>query len=126
MPGSFKPSSDRVDADRIGRMGGRRQREPSVNSQIARRLRGFRGRKAKRFGGPAGAFTARERVVVKALVSRHKPGKARGSLARHVTYLGRESASADGKRGVFYDAARDGVDAKQEAVQWRRTGITSA
>jgi type IV secretory pathway VirD2 relaxase len=118
MPGSFKQSSDRVDADRIGRMGGRRQREPSVNSQIARRLRGFRGRKAKRFGGPASAFGARQRVVVKALVSRHKPGKARGSLARHVTYLGRESASADGKRGVFYDAARDGVDAKQEAVQW--------
>jgi type IV secretory pathway VirD2 relaxase len=99
-------------------MGGRRQREPSVNSQIARRLRGFRGRKAKRFGGPADAFGARQRVVVKALVSRHKPGKARGSLARHVTYLGRESASADGKRGVFYDAARDGVDAKQEAIQW--------
>jgi hypothetical protein len=60
----------------------------------------------------------RQRVVVKAHVSRHKPGKARGSLARHVSYLGRESASADGKHGVFYDAARDGVDAKQEAVQW--------
>ena len=54
----------------------------------------------------------RQRVVVKAHVSRHKPGKARGSLARHVSYLGRESASADGKHGVFYDAARDGVDAK--------------
>jgi type IV secretory pathway VirD2 relaxase len=60
----------------------------------------------------------RQRVVIKAHVSRHKPGKARGSLARHVSYLGRESASADGKHGVFYDAAREGVDAKQEAVQW--------
>ncbi|MGD0461650.1 MAG: DUF3363 domain-containing protein [Tepidisphaeraceae bacterium] len=60
----------------------------------------------------------RQRVVVKAHVSRHKPGKARGTLARHLSYLGRESASADGKHGIFYDATRDAVDAKQEAVQW--------
>jgi type IV secretory pathway VirD2 relaxase len=120
MPRRIRQSADRVDSDRIGRMDARRHREPSVNSQIARRLRGFKGGKTKRFGGAAGfsSHGARQRVVVKALVSRHKAGNSRGSLTRHVSYLGRESASPDGKRGVFYDAASEGVNAKQEAAQW--------
>jgi type IV secretory pathway VirD2 relaxase len=57
-------------------------------------------------------------VVVKAHVSRHQPGKARGSLSRHVSYLGRESASLDGKHGVFYDAMQDKVKGRQEALSW--------
>jgi type IV secretory pathway VirD2 relaxase len=99
-------------------MGGSRRKERSVNSELARRLRGFKGRTRKYASGGSGGRGMRQRVVVKAHVSRHKPGKARGSLARHVSYLGRESASADGKHGVFYDANREGVDARQEAVQW--------
>jgi type IV secretory pathway VirD2 relaxase len=99
-------------------MGGSRRKERSVNSELARRLRGFKGRTRKYLSGGSAGRGMRQRVVVKAHVSRHKPGKARGSLARHVSYLGRESASADGKHGVFYDAAREGVDARQEAVQW--------
>jgi type IV secretory pathway VirD2 relaxase len=63
-------------------------------------------------------YGRKQRVVVKAHVSRHRAGKAQGSLGRHVSYLGRESASADGKHGVFYDAARESVNARQEAVQW--------
>lgn len=110
-----KPSLDRVDSDRIGRTGGRRPHERSVNSELAKRLHGFKGRTKMR-GGAAGG--ARQRVVVKALVSRHNAGKARGSLARHASYLGRESASADGKPGVFYDASRDQVNARREVVQW--------
>lgn len=117
MPGKSN-RSDGVDSERIGRMGGRRHRDRSVNSELARRLRGFRGRTRKHLPGGSAGRGMRQRVVVKAHVSRHKPGKARGSLARHVSYLGRESASLDGKHGVFYDATREGVDAKQEAVQW--------
>lgn len=117
MPGKFN-RSDGVDSDRIGRMGGRRHRDRSVNSELARRLRGFRGRTRKHRPGGSAGRGMRQRVVVKAHVSRHKPGKAQGSLARHVSYLGRESASLDGKHGLFYNATRAGVDAKQEAVQW--------
>jgi type IV secretory pathway VirD2 relaxase len=118
MPRRFRRQADSVDSDQIGRMGGRRGKERSVNSELAKRLRGFKGRTRKYLSGDSSGRGMRQRVVVKAHVSRHKPGKARGSLARHVSYLGRESASLDGKHGVFYDAARDGVDAKQEAVQW--------
>ncbi len=108
-------SLDRVDSDRVGRMGGRRPRERSVSSELARRLSGFKGR-AKARGRESGG--RRQRVVVKALVSRHKAGKARGSVARHASYLGRESASADGQPGVFYDASREQVNARKEVVTW--------
>ena len=118
MPRRFRRQPDGVDSDQIGRMRRRRRRERSVNSELARRLRGFKGRTRKYLSGSSAGRGMRQRVVVKTHVSRHKPGKARGSLARHVSYLGRESASADGKHGVFYDAAREGVDARQEAVQW--------
>jgi len=118
MPRRFRRQANSVDSDQIGRMGGSRRKERSVNSELARRLRGFKGRTRKYLSGGSAGRGMRQRVVVKAHVSRHKPGKARGSLARHVSYLGRESASADGKHGVFYDAAREGVDARQEAVQW--------
>ena len=118
MPRRFRRQPDGVDSDQIGRMGARRPRERSVNSELARRLRGFKGRTRKYLPGGSAGRGMRQRVVVKAHVSRHKPATARGSLARHVSYLGRESASADGKHGVFYDAAREGVNARQEAVQW--------
>ena len=108
-------SRDRVDADRIGRMSGRRVGERSVNGELAKRLAGFKNRSRARSGA---AGSTRQRVVVKALVSRHKPGNARGSIARHASYLGRESASADGQPGVFYDAQRQSVNARQEVTTW--------
>jgi type IV secretory pathway VirD2 relaxase len=122
MPRRSNLSSSRVEPDRVGRMGGRRRGEASVNRQIAQRLRGFKGRARNRSGmrtsSTSSRFASRQRVVVKAMVSRHKAGKATGSLRRHAAYLGRESASADGKAGVFYDAARDAVDAKNEVSTW--------
>jgi type IV secretory pathway VirD2 relaxase len=115
-------TSTKEEPDRVGRMGGRRHGERSVNSQLARRLQGFKGRSrsasSKQSKSGSSGYDKRQRVVTKAMVSRHKVGKAAGSLARHAKYLGRESASADGKPGVFYDVSRDGVDAKSEITTW--------
>ena len=57
-------------------------------------------------------------MIVKTHVSRRRPGTAKGSLTRHASYLGRDSANADGTPGVFYDATRDAVDAKRETKAW--------
>ena len=119
---------DPYDRDRLGRMGSGHAREPSINSQLARRLAGFKGRssaasKARKAGRGAGhgtGFDRLQRVVVKVHVSRHRPGKVHGSVLRHVSYVGRESASLDGKHGVFYDATREGLDARQIVKAWEQ------
>jgi type IV secretory pathway VirD2 relaxase len=113
---SARNSAGKVEPDRVGKMHARR-RELSVRAQLARRLRGFRG-KTGRVGAQSSAGRRLQRVIVKTHVARHKPGKARGSLTRHASYLGRDSASADGQPGVFYDANRDDVDAKKAVVPW--------
>ena len=110
-------NSGKVEPDRVGRMGGKR-RELSVRAQLARRLRGFRGRAGSAGGKASWSGSRAQRVIVKMLISRHKSGKAKGSLTRHASYLGRNSASADGKPGVFYDASREGMNGRQEVAQW--------
>jgi type IV secretory pathway VirD2 relaxase len=94
-----------------------KRRELSVRAQLARRLRGFRG-KSGRVGAQSSGGRRLQRVIVKTHVARHKPGKAKGSLTRHASYLGRDSASADGKPGVFYNATEHGLDAKQQTAAW--------
>ena len=125
-PSPIRP--DPYDRDRLGHLGGGHAHEPSINSQLARRLAGFKGRssavskarKAGRGTGQGTAFDRLQRVVVKVHVSRHRPGKVHGSVLRHVSYVGRESASLDGKHGVFYDAAQEGLDARQIVTAWAR------
>ena len=120
--------SDPCDNNHVGRMGGGHDGEPSVNSQLARRLAGFTGRssaaskvrKAGRGTGQGTGFDRLQRVVVKVHVSRHRPGKVHGSALRHVSYIGRESASLDGKHGVFYDSAQEGLDARQIVKDWEQ------
>lgn len=85
------------------------------------------------YGGRAGALRTaanrsgrpfrldlRQRVVVKALVSRHQGrGADRGAaLARHVTYLLRRGAGLNGAPPAAFDAANDGVDAQARASEW--------
>ncbi|MFC3077686.1 DUF3363 domain-containing protein [Phenylobacterium terrae] len=62
----------------------------------------------------------RQRVVVKALVSRHTgQGRARGAaLGRHVAYLGRSGAGAEGGRPEFFDRNEDAVDAPSRVRDW--------
>ena len=121
QPSAVRP--DPYDRDRLGHMGSGHAREPSINSQLARRLAGFKGRaasKARKAGRGTGGFDRLQRVVVKVHVSRHRPGKVHGSVLRHVSYVGRESASLDGQRGVFYDAMREGLNARQIVTAWEQ------
>lgn len=118
------------------RVGGGAKREPSVDARLAR-LRGGRssgggskrssgGGGGKRHGGskgrgtmPYGATNARsQRVVVKVLSRRHHQGKS-GGLSRHVSYLGRDGAGAEGERGTFYSAEQDVVDARATTKEWQ-------
>jgi hypothetical protein len=126
QPSPIRP--DPYDRDRLGRTGSGHAREPSINSQLARRLAGFKGRssaaskarKAGRGTGQGTGFDRLQRVVVKVHVSRHRPGKVHGSVLRHVSYVGRESASLDGQHGVFYDATQEDLDARQIVQTWEQ------
>ncbi|MES2895507.1 MAG: DUF3363 domain-containing protein [Pseudomonadota bacterium] len=75
---------------------------------------------AQRRSGRTFRLDVRQRVVVKALVSRHVgPGVARGAaLARHVSYLGRGGAGVQGSRPDFFDRNEDAVDAAERTQAW--------
>lgn len=62
----------------------------------------------------------RQRVIVKALVSRHvgKAAVRAGALAGHVAYLGRSGAGFEGARPDFFDRTDDGVEAALETRGW--------
>lgn len=77
---------------------------------------------ASRRSGRAFRLDVRQRVIVKALVSRHMgKGIARGSvLLRHISYLGRSAAGAEGARPEFFDRNFDGVDPQGATGDWGR------
>lgn len=112
------------------RLASRLQRDGSVRTSMLKRLsssmRFSYGAKAgalktaaKRSGA---AFRAdvRQRVIVKALVSRHVgTGVARGkALTAHVRYLGRDGAGQDGEAGAFFDRGSDAVDGAERIEGW--------
>jgi hypothetical protein len=74
---------------------------------------------AKR-SGSAFRVDVRQRVIVKALVSRHMgKGAARGAaLAAHIRYLGREGAGHEGEAGTFFDRQADVVDGAERTRGW--------
>ncbi|MCH4269667.1 MAG: DUF3363 domain-containing protein [Brevundimonas sp.] len=78
-------------------------------------LRAAQGRSGRAF-----RLDVRQRVIVKALVSRHVgKGAARaGALAAHVAYLGRSGAGVEGARPDFFDRTDDGVEAALETRGW--------
>jgi type IV secretory pathway VirD2 relaxase len=75
---------------------------------------------AARRSGSAFRVDVRQRVIVKALVSRHMgKGAARGAaLAAHIRYLGREGAGHEGEAGTFFDRQAEGVDAAERTRGW--------
>ena len=74
---------------------------------------------AQRRSGHGFRLDVRQRVVVKALVSRHvgRGGSRSAALAAHVAYLGRRGAGQEGERPDFFD--RDGaVDPRVSTAGW--------
>jgi len=78
-------------------------------------LRAAQGRSGRAF-----RLDIRQRVIVKALVSRHEgKGAARGAaLARHLSYLGRGGAGAEGGCPAFFDRTADGIGAAEQTAGW--------
>lgn len=102
-----------------------------VRVGLLRRLAGSRAfalgdragvlRAAGRRSGRPFRLDVRQRVVVKALVSRHAGrGAARAAaLVRHVAYLGRAGAGQAGERPAFFDRETDGVAPGAATAPWR-------
>lgn len=102
-----------------------------VRTGLLRRLAGSRTfalgdrsgvlRAAQNRSGRAFRLDVRQRVIVKALVSRHMGrGLERGAgLGKHVAYLGRSGAGVGGDRPEFFDARSDALNAPAETAAWR-------
>lgn len=77
-------------------------------------------RSAQNRSGRAFRLDVRQRVIVKALVSRHMGrGVARGAaLAAHLAYLGRSGAGVEGGRPEFFDARTNDADAVMVTDGW--------
>lgn len=79
-------------------------------------------RAAQNRSGRPFRLDVRQRVMVKALVSRHMgKGFARGAaLAAHLSYLGRVGAGEDGAQAEFFGAAREIVDGAAATDGWAK------
>lgn len=75
---------------------------------------------AGRRSGRPFRLDVRQRVIVKALVSRHAGhGAMRGTaLAAHVAYLGRSGAGLDESPPSFFDRASDELDPSAATLSW--------
>src|SRR6478672_9066262 len=79
-------------------------------------------RAAQNRSGRAFRLDVRQRVIVKALVSRHvgKGADRSAALAKHVVYLGRAGAGVDGDRPEFFDAKTEFLTPARETNLWAR------
>mgnify|MGYP001135813479 CR=1 FL=1 len=112
LPHRLKPEASHVRISMLRRLSASRQfalgdRAGVLRSAQARSRRFFR-------------LDTRQRVIVKALVSRHAgSGAQRGqALARHLAYLGRAGAGLEGARAEFFGPSGDKVDAGRVAAEW--------
>jgi len=77
-------------------------------------------RSAQARSGRVFRLDVRQRVIVKALVSRHlgKGAERAAALGRHLSYLGRSGAGVGGDTPAFFTASADGVDAVAATQGW--------
>ncbi|WP_141258364.1 DUF3363 domain-containing protein, partial [Brevundimonas diminuta] len=78
-------------------------------------LRAARNRSGRPF-----RLDVRQKVIVKALVSRHlgRGADRAAALAKHVVYLGRAGAGLDGARPDFFDRDLEGADPRTATQGW--------
>lgn len=79
-------------------------------------------RAAQNRSGRPFRLDVRQRVTVKALVSRHMgKGFARGAaLAAHIAYLRRMGAGEDGERAALFGPVREGADPADATAGWAK------
>ena len=112
LPLSLKTDRAPVRVGMYQRLSASRQFALGDRSGVLRTAQGRSGR--------AFRMDVRQRVIVKALVSRHvgKGAVRAGALASHVAYLGRPGAGADGVRPGFFDRTNDDVEASLVTRGW--------
>lgn len=112
LPRSLKGDSTRVRVAMLQRLAASRLFATGDRAGVLRT--------AQKRSGRAFRLDVRQRVVVKALVSRHAgKGAARGeALAKHVAYLARAGAGAEGARSTFFDQADNAVDPAAATARW--------
>ena len=77
-------------------------------------------RAAQNRSGRAFRLDVRQKVIVKALVSRHlgRGADRAAALGKHVAYLGRSGAGLEGERPEFFDSRSDGLAPGVETADW--------
>ena len=77
-------------------------------------------RAAQNRSGRAFRLDVRQRVIVKAMVSRHvgKGADRAAALGKHVAYLGRAGAGVEGARPDFFDRDADAIQPEIETDGW--------
>ncbi|MDI1280046.1 DUF3363 domain-containing protein [Brevundimonas sp.] len=112
LPLSLKPDRVNVRTGLMRRLASSRAFALGDRSGVLRAAQGRSGR--------AFRLDVRQRVIVKALVSRHigKGAERAAALAAHVSYLGRPGAGVEGARPEFFDRETDGVQPAIETGGW--------
>lgn len=112
LPRSLKTDRVPVRTGMLQRLAASRQFALGDRSGVLRAAQGRSGR--------AFRMDVRQRVIVKALVSRHvgRAAERAGALAAHVAYLGRSGAGVEGARPDFFDRTDEGVEAALETRGW--------
>lgn len=112
LPLSLKRDPVPVRTGLLQRLASSRQFALGDRSGVLRAAQGRSGRPLR--------LDVRQRVIVKALVSRHVgKGMARGAvLAAHVRYLGRDGAGEAAGRAGFFDRAENTVEAGEVTRPW--------
>lgn len=87
-------------------------------STTARMARGMKSG-ATGNAGRALPVSSRQRVIVKALVSKHgATAAAKGALKAHVSYLQRDGAGEDGAKAEAFNAHEEAIDARAHVAAW--------